>query len=79
VKWVSSADYGPRRSALTEALAALRDGKDFTLHGCRLLSSGDEVLVVREWQAVKDLEASPDKVWDNRWRLSGPENKGISI
>lgn len=79
VKWVSSADYGPRRAALTEALAALRDGKDFTLHGCRLLSSGDEVLVVREWQAVKDLEASPDKVWDNRWRLSGPENKGISI
>ena len=79
VKWVSSAEYGPRGTALSDALASLTKGTDSTLHGCHLLAGKTELRVTRELQAVKDLTCPPEAVWDSRWQLSGPENNGLAI
>ncbi len=78
-KWVSSAEYGPRGISLVDAYAAVLRGRDVTLHGCHLLASGSDIRVTREYQAVREEEAAIGAVWDHRWRISGPENKGLSI
>lgn len=79
IKWVSSAEYGPRGSTLLQAHRELLDGSESTLHGCRLLRTKAGFRVTREWQAVKDQTSMPDAVWDRRWRLSGPENNGLAV
>lgn len=78
-KWVSSAEYGPRGPSLAEAHMALLNGTDCTLHGCRLLAVKSGFRVTRELRAVKDEVKGIDSVWDHRWRISGPENKGLTV
>ncbi|MBV1869182.1 MAG: tRNA lysidine(34) synthetase TilS [Marinosulfonomonas sp.] len=71
VKWVSSAEYGPRGRALSDFRAAIGERRDVTLHGCRLLVQKAGIRITRELQAVRDTSCAPDRVWDQRWRLSG--------
>lgn len=79
IKWVSSTEYGPRGPAIADILAAMQSGKHSTLSGCRILAKGDGYRITRELQAVKDESCQSDAIWDRRWRLSGPVNKGLVV
>lgn len=77
--WVSSADYRPRLRALTDAYRAALDGERRSLHGCLLLQRRGELRISREYQAVRDLVAATDAVWDGRWQMSGPVSEGLRV
>ncbi len=79
LNWVSSAEYGPRRAPVQELIDAVREGRDFTLHGCQIIVRKAQVRVTREWQAVRNEITSADELWDQKWRLFGPENKSLSV
>ncbi len=79
LRWVSMAEYRPRRLALTDTEAALRAGKPSTLHGCRILVGKTEVRITREHQAVKDAVCSTDAIWDKRWQFCGPHASGLEL
>lgn len=70
--WVASAEYRPRHEALAEALRAVREGRDMSLHGCLLTVRKTHLRVARELQAVKAATAAPGAIWDRRWRLTAP-------
>lgn len=80
LRWISSADYGPRGMKLQEFLSAILRGKDATLHGVRLMSGTeggpDHMRLTREYAAVAQLSCAPAQVWDGRWRVDSPENTG---
>ncbi|MBI1219046.1 MAG: tRNA lysidine(34) synthetase TilS [Rhodobacteraceae bacterium] len=71
--WVASAEYRPRHDALAEALAAVAEGRDMSLHGCLLVVRRTHLRLTRELQAVKGKTAAPGAIWDRRWRLTAPE------
>lgn len=77
--WVSGADYGPRESALEEALAALASGPSATLHGCLMLAGGPDLRIAREYRAVAETETPTDALWDGRWRLDGPHHAELTV
>lgn len=71
--WVASAEYRPRHDALAEALRAVAEGRDMSLHGCLLGVRKTHLRLTRELQAVKGKTAAPGAIWDRRWRLSAPK------
>lgn len=79
IKWVCSAEYGPRGASLADAQVALSNDTDVTLHGCRLLASKSQIRVTREFHAVKDETAAVGALWDRRWRVFGKENKDLTV
>lgn len=79
LKWVSSAEYGPRTAALRDVMQTLQKGRSATLHGCRLLRGRDDLRVCREYRAVRDTRGPTDALWDGRWRFSGPHDKGLAL
>ena len=67
----------PRRAAL---LNAMRGDSDFSLSGCLVLFKKDHIWVVREPNAVVEVEAHAGDVWDSKWRFSGDESgEGLVI
>ena len=76
--WVSSNPYRPRYAALTRALADVQAKKRTSLHGCLISPEQDGFRISREYQAVKDFQAKPKALWDQRWRLHGP-GQGVTI
>lgn len=80
IGWVAGAEYPPRRAPLAELLAAMRQGNPGgTLGGCRILRNGAGLWICREYAAVRDVTARPGDIWDNRWRLTGPNGHGCEI
>lgn len=77
--WVASAEYGPRGAALARLIAAVQTGQPATLLGCRVLVGRGVLRVTREWQAVRGLAAPPDALWDRRWQVIGPPDKGLQV
>ena len=77
--WVSGADYPPRREALFDLWRAMLGPGNHTLHGCLVTTDDDNVRIAREYNAVKDLRAPLDRLWDGRWRLTGPARDGLEI
>ncbi len=76
LKCLSSAPYRPRLSALTTTLKAALNGQGGTLHGCRFLPHKDRLLLVREYETVKNKEVSADgAVWDGRWTFTSPGHR----
>ncbi|HRO14706.1 MAG TPA: tRNA lysidine(34) synthetase TilS [Paracoccus sp. (in: a-proteobacteria)] len=80
LRWVTGADYPPRREAVAQALDRLRDGGQVTLDGVIARLQGPEFLFLREPAAAAragaavpwDMGASDaGVVWDRRWRLTG--------
>lgn len=65
---IGSTPYRPRLAALQSALQAPRA----TLHGCLITRGMDWWRVTREAHAVRDTEATPDHLWDNRWQVFAP-------
>jgi tRNA(Ile)-lysidine synthase len=79
IKWVASAGYGPRGSAVLDVLSTIAAGENTTLHGCRILAEADGFRVSRELQAVKATRCKTSELWDGRWRLSGANEDGLEI
>ena len=79
LNWVVSGDYPPRAEAVMDLAGAIRDRRDRTLHGCRVLTSENEVRITREAAAVRDTITPTDALWDGRWRLDGPHAQGLEV
>ncbi len=77
--WVASADYRPRLAALESAAAAAFAGERRSLHGCLLSSDGARLRISREPNAVRGVVAAPDRPWDTRWRLFGPQINDVHL
>lgn len=77
--WVSSAAYPPRGAEVVRLAAAIRDGRDATLAGCRVRTAGDRVTIGREPRAVAGARAPSDRIWDGRWVLDGPHADDLEI
>lgn len=77
--WVSGANYGPRRDALTDLGRAILRRQGHTLHGCLVTADDKTVRVAREYRAVKDLRVPLVSLWDGRWRVTGPALDGAEI
>ncbi|MEM8729614.1 MAG: tRNA lysidine(34) synthetase TilS [Pseudomonadota bacterium] len=76
VRWIGRADYPPRRSAMGEAIDAIRRGRGTTLGGCRIVVSGTSIWICREFAAARAERAQPGQLWDGRWTLFGPVDQG---
>lgn len=76
--WVASSEYGPRRSELTNLFKAIQEGRAATLAGCLISPDGDRVRITREYRAVAGLNASPEELWDARWRLVPTDMSGAT-
>jgi tRNA(Ile)-lysidine synthase len=76
---VAGPGYPPRAAALAGLEAAIRDGRDRTLAGCRILSGAAELRVIREARALGGTEAPTEGLWDGRWRLEGPHRTGLRV
>ncbi|MDO5632092.1 MAG: tRNA lysidine(34) synthetase TilS [Paracoccus sp. (in: a-proteobacteria)] len=70
-RWITGADYPPRRATVAHALAALAAGSRVTLDGALFCPTGDRIRVIREPAAAMRAPANDAPVWDNRWRIEG--------
>lgn len=73
LRWISAAPYAPRSRSVASAMASLQAEGSATLEGCRMLRKEYDYWVFREYNAVRAKECSPDALWDNRWKLNGPD------
>jgi tRNA(Ile)-lysidine synthase len=70
LKWIASADYGPRGLKLQEFMSAMLRGQHATLHGVRLIGDAQTLRLCREFSAVQDKVSVPNGIWDNRWQIT---------
>lgn len=76
-RWITGADYPPRRASVNHALAGIASGNRITLDGAILEPSGDRLRIIREPAAalraatVSHDGDDSDLDWDNRWRIAG--------
>lgn len=68
-------DYDPTHAALSLLLDALQDAAmpARTLNGCLITCRADEIVVLREMDAITDIipiRAGETVLWDGRWRLT---------
>jgi tRNA(Ile)-lysidine synthase len=75
VRWLSGGGYGPRADAVARLEAALAEGRDATLSGCRLRGG----VLMREVKAVAATVSAPGALWDGRWALQGPVLPGAEV
>ena len=79
MSWISGSEYPPRRSAVSDALEAIRGGKSLTLHGCRVICKPAHVWICREYQAVRYHAVPAGSVWDNRWLVHGGDVVDLEV
>lgn len=79
LRWVSGADYAPRRGPVAALMQAIMENTPMTLHGCRVTHRKGRIWVFRELSAVQTEQCAPGQVWDGRWRLTGPAQDGDVI
>ncbi|SEM61255.1 tRNA(Ile)-lysidine synthase [Roseovarius tolerans] len=79
LRWINGAEYPPRGPAMTQFLAAARDGETMTLQGCYMQAQGDMLRIGREYNAVAGLRVPQGQVWDGRWCINGPEVAGAEV
>ncbi|MTH63094.1 tRNA lysidine(34) synthetase TilS [Paracoccus shanxieyensis] len=77
LRFVSGADYPPRREAVLRALSAAGSAGRITLEGTIIDVHGDRLRLLREPAAAcRSPSADP---WDNRWIISGlAEGESVS-
>ena len=75
LRWVTGADYAPRRDKIAHLLDAIANGARATLGGVIVQRRGGTIRLIREPAAAMratDCRASGRPViWDNRWRIAG--------
>ena len=69
IRWVTGTEYRPRFAALT---AALDSATAATLAGVEITPGTHGLRIARELRACGPA-VPPGAVWDNRWRVTGPE------
>lgn len=79
LRWVASAEYGPRRAALARLLDDIAAARRATIHGCLVQPGKAQIRVSREFNAVAETRAAAPGVWDGRWRLDGPKAERLEI
>lgn len=70
-RWITGADYPPRRTTVLHALNAIATGHRVTLDGALIEPAGDRIRLVREAAAALRAPDSDGGTWDNRWKISG--------
>lgn len=70
-RWISGADYPPRRATVMHAMHAVSIGNRVTLDGTLIEPSGDRIYFYREPAAALRSGQSIESHWDNRWRVAG--------
>ncbi len=74
LRWMTGADYPPRREKLAQLLAGIADGtRRQTLEGVIVTVAGPTLHLMREPAAALragDLRSDGD-IWDRRWRIHG--------
>ncbi|MEQ6248649.1 tRNA lysidine(34) synthetase TilS [Sulfitobacter sp. HNIBRBA3233] len=78
LRWISGAEYAPRRTSLEGLTRAARDGTAGTLGGVALCSRKDKVWAYREYNAVSALRSDAARVWDTRWQVKGSDGAGAN-
>ncbi|WP_411837482.1 tRNA lysidine(34) synthetase TilS [Paracoccus sp. ME4] len=71
VRWVTGADYPPRRATLLHALSAVLSQGRVTLDGTMIAPTGAGLRIAREAAAALRSGATAEPVWDRRWRVTG--------
>ena len=79
LKWIASADYGPRGMKLQEFMSAMSRGQAATLHGVKLVASADKLRLCREFGAVQSKVSVPNAIWDGRWQISCDKTDGMIV
>lgn len=74
IMWIASAAYPPRSASVAIAMEAMRGGTAATLEGVQVQRVGDAMWLFREHAAVADLSVEVGDIWDERWRVDGPED-----
>lgn len=73
--WIGGSRYRPRLMALNAVLQAAKAGKRSTLAGCLVTPAKSGALRIgREASAIGELKTPVNALWDNRWRLTGPDS-----
>ncbi|WP_431300737.1 tRNA lysidine(34) synthetase TilS [Tabrizicola sp. BL-A-41-H6] len=70
--WVSRAGYAPRADAVARLAAAIIEGRDATLWGCRLRCG----VLMRE---AKATASGAGPLWDGRWVIEGPWRAELEV
>ena len=70
-RWVTGADYPPRRATLLHALSAVLSQGRVTLDGTMIAPTGAGLRIAREAAAALRAGATAEPVWDRRWRVTG--------
>lgn len=70
-RWITGADYPPRRNTVLHALNSIATGHRVTLDGALIEPAGDRIRLFREAAAAMRAAPSREKTWDNRWKISG--------
>ncbi len=79
LRFVSGADYPPRRDALAEIQRAAKEARQITLGGCLMSHDTEHMRVAREYNAVRHVTCPTDQLWDGRWRLHGPHDNRFQV
>ncbi|SEK19694.1 tRNA lysidine(34) synthetase TilS [Pacificibacter marinus] len=79
LKWIASADYGPRGMKLQEFMSAMVRKKDATLHGVRMIGQGETFRLCREFSAVSDKVSVPNAIWDGRWQVNCDKTQDLIV
>jgi tRNA(Ile)-lysidine synthase len=78
LNWVAGPGYPPRRAALGQLMRSIASHHSATLAGCRIAPFQGKLWIGREYKAVEGIETSLGGLWDNRWRLIGPQAEGVA-
>lgn len=70
-RWITGADYPPRRATVAHALEAVAAGSRVTLDGALIDPAGGRIRIGREPAAAIRTGAGSGPVWDNRWHVTG--------
>ncbi len=74
ILWINSGAYPSRRGGIAAVQAAIQERRRVTLDGCQVTFTQDHMWVFRELNAVRDTRSDLGALWDNRWRVSGPDD-----
>ncbi|CAM3217509.1 tRNA lysidine(34) synthetase TilS [Paracoccus nototheniae] len=70
-RWVTGADYPPRRATLTHALAAVMAQGRVTMDGAMISPTATGLRFTREAAAALRSPPATGAIWDRRWRIEG--------
>lgn len=73
IRWITGADYPPRRHGMERLIDALSRGETRTFAGCLATVKRDVIRIAREPAAALGETARLGAVWDARWHIEGPD------